>query len=904
MVDKISFKDKVVIITGAGGGLGKQYALRFAARGAKVVVNDLGGSLTGSGNSTKAADIVVNEIKDSGGIAVANYDNIVTNAEGILKTAVDNFGTVHVLINNAGILKDASFKKMTEKQFTDVLDVHLNGTFRLTKACWPYFKNQNYGRIIMTASPAGLYGNFGQANYSAAKLALVGFSETLAKEGNRYNIKVNSIAPLAKSRMTETIMPPDVLEKLLPEKIAPLVMYLTSDECPSTGSIYEVAAGMFAQIRWERSGGLYLRPDESLTPEAILNRFKEVSDFNKPGVQHPTELNDYNKVWSVTSSLPSNNQGSIKIESLKGKVVIITGAGSGLGKSHALLFAKYGAKVVVNDFRDADTVVKEIVSQGGQAVGSKHDVYSEAEEIVKTALKSFGTIDVLINNAGILRDRSFVKMTGIEWNQVLQIHLLATFRMCKYVWPIFLKNGAGYIVNTTSTSGIYGNFGQANYAAAKAGILSMTRTLAIEGKKHKIICNAIAPHAETAMTRTIFKASELNRFSPSQVSPMVVLLCSKELGGVTGELYEVGAGWIGNVRWQRAKGAISHEKEIPVEFLRDNWKDVIDFTQSVTIKNAQESTMAILESIGGNGDEDDEDEEDQDGDNESSENEAYTYDNRRVILYNISVGSSAKELKYVYEANNEFQAIPSFGVIPFMNQEDGGLNLDKLLKNYNPMNLLHGEHYLKINKFPIPTAATVTTKSFPMAVIDKSKAGKHSILVRAGYKTYDVKTNELLFTNVGSYFIRNCESRDAKSHSFHEEVTPFVSMSFTALKDKKPDFIGTFKTDQNLAALYRLNGDLNPLHVDPAFAKGAHFSKPILHGLCTFGISAKLLVDKFGTFDEAKVRFTQVVFPGETIEVRAWKQGSIVIFQTLVKERDCIVIDKAAVRLNGTKPKL
>lgn len=612
MSDKISFKDKVVIITGSGGGLGKVYAIQFAERGAKVVVNDLGGTLGGSGGSTKAADTVVEEIRSNGGVAVANYDNLVTNPEGILKTALDSFGTVDILINNAGILKDSSFKNMTEKQFQDVLDVHLNGAFKLTKLCWEIFKKKNYGRIIMTASPAGLYGNFGQANYSCAKLALVGFGETLAKEGYKYNIQTNIISLLAKSRMTETVLPPDVLEKLSPEKISPLVLNLTSKQCPSTGAIYEVAAGMFAQIKWQRSGGLYLNPgSETLTPEAILAQFDRISKFDE--YEYPSMLKDYNKVWEITSKLGPNNQGSTKIKSLKGKVVIITGAGNGLGKSHALWFAKYGAKIVVNDFNDPSPVVNEIKKMGGEAVGSKHDVYSQAKEVVNTAIDAFGTVDILINNAGILRDRSFIKMSQKEWDQVIQIHVLATFKLCKLVWPIFLQKKAGWIVNTTSTSGIYGNFGQANYSSAKAGILAFTRTLSIEGKKAGIKCNAIAPHAETAMTKTIFKETELNKFSTSQVSPMVVLLCSEEIGNVTGELYEVGAGWIGNTRWKRAKGAVCHDEHIQPEFIRDNWKDVVDFSNPITLKSAEESSIAILETVGGGEKEEEEDDDDDDG---------------------------------------------------------------------------------------------------------------------------------------------------------------------------------------------------------------------------------------------------------------------------------------------------
>lgn len=904
---QISLKDKVVIITGSGGGLGKVYALQFASRGAKVVVNDLGGTLSGSGGSTKAADVVVEEIRRNGGVAVANYDNLVTNPQGILQTALDSFGTVDILINNAGILKDASFKKMTEKQFTDVLDVHLNGAFKLTKLCWEIFKNKNYGRIIMTASPAGLYGNFGQANYSCAKLALVGFGETLAKEGLKYNIKTNIISLLARSRMTETVLPPDVLEKLSPEKIAPLVLLLISEQCPSTGSIYEVAAGMFAQIKWQRSKGLYLNPkSDTFTPEAILNRFTEIFNF-KEGFDYPTMLKDYNKVWEITSKLKPNNQGSTKINSIKGKVVIVTGSGSGLGKSHALWFARYGAKVVVNDFNDPNPVVEEIKRLGGKAVGSKHDVYSQAEDIVKTAIDSFGTVDILINNAGILRDRSFIKMSEREWNQVIQIHVLATYRLCKLVWPIFTDKKSGFIVNTTSTSGIYGNFGQANYASAKAGILAFTRTLAIEGKKIGIKCNAIAPHAETAMTKTIFKENELNKFSTLQVSPIVVLLCAEENGGLTGELFEVGAGWIGNTRWQRAKGAVSQDENITPEFIQEHWNEVIDFSNPITLKSAEESSVAILQAVGDDDEEEEDDDEkeemekddeDEDEDEEHGDTEegVYTYDQYKLILYNISVGATSKELKYVYESNSNFQAIPTFGVIPFMSGDDGGLNFDDIIENYNPMKLLHGEHYLKINKFPIPTSGKLKTKSFPLEARNK---GKKSVLLRSGYKTYE-KDGDLLFTNVGSYFIRDGQTQSGKDEIFSKEaegISNFYLKDFEAAGP--PDFEGQFKTDENQAVLYRLNADYNPLHVDPAFAKGGNFDKPILHGLCFFGISAKVLMDHYGLFDEIKARFTSFVYPGETLKILAWRSGNLVKFQTWCVERNTKVIDFAAIKLVG-----
>lgn len=907
--DKLRFDNKVVIITGAGGGLGKCYALLFASRGAKVVVNDLGGGLSGSGSSNKAADIVVNEIKSNGGIAVANYDNVVTNPQGILETAIDNFGTVHILINNAGILRDSSFKNMSEQQFNQVLDVHLNSAYKLTNMCWKYFKDQKYGRIINTASPAGLYGNFGQANYSAAKLGLVGFAETLAKEGAKYNIIANSIAPLARSRMTESILPPDILEKLGAEKVAPLVVALTHDSVNISGAIFEVAAGFYAQIRWERSGGALLKPNNTLTPEAFLNKFDDVISFkDKSQIQHPIMLNDYNKLYDLSSNFKNdNNQGKTKINSLKSKVVIITGAGGGLGKSHALWFAKYGAKVVVNDFNDPNPVVEEIKKLGGEAVGSKHDVYSQAEDIVKVALDKFGTVDVLVNNAGILRDRSFLKLTEKEWDQVVKIHLSATFRLCKLVWPIFLQQKKGCIINTTSTSGIYGNFGQANYAAAKAAVLGFSRTLAIEGKKANIKVVAYAPHAETAMTKTIFGASDLNKFSPDQVSPFVVLLASDEVPDkVSGKLFEVGAGWAGETRWQRAKGAVCHSKETAPEFITENWKDIVDFSKSITVGSTQESSMAILETIGGD---DEEEEEDEDEEEESSEKEddedeeevddsIYKFDHRQVILYNLSVGAKSKELKYSYENAEDFQVLPTFGVIPFMTSQKN-LEFSDILDNYNPALLLHGEHYLKINQQPIPIKGSLKTISKPIAILNKSN-NKNALLINS-YETIDTKTNKTIFTNEGSFFVRNCHSKSGKDEIYGDRVSKFATLSFNAPKSIPPIYEVEFKTSEDQAALYRLNADFNPLHIDPNFAKAAKFGKPILHGLCFLGISAKLISDKFGFYDEIKCRFTGSVYPGETLKIVCWKDSSnTIIFQTWVVERKSLVISNAALKLINT----
>ena len=248
----IRFDGKVAIVTGAGNGLGKSYALLLASKGAKVVVNDLGGGLKGDAGSAAVhpADAVVAQIKAAGGQAVANKDSV-EHGDKIVKTAVDAFGTVDIVINNAGILRDISFQKMTERDWDLIMLVHLKGAFSVTRAAWNIMREKNYGRIVMTASSSGIYGSFGQANYATAKLGLHGFTQTLAKEGIKRNIRVNSIAPQAASRMTETVMPKEMLDALDPNFVAPFTAWLCSDQCQETGSLYEVAAGYICRDRFQ-----------------------------------------------------------------------------------------------------------------------------------------------------------------------------------------------------------------------------------------------------------------------------------------------------------------------------------------------------------------------------------------------------------------------------------------------------------------------------------------------------------------------------------------------------------------------------------------------------------------------------------------------------------------------------
>jgi len=280
----LRFDDKVVIITGAGNGLGKSHALEFAKRGAKVVVNDLGGSAFGDGADSAPAQVVVDEIKAAGGEAVANFDSV-EDGDKIVETAMDTFGRIDVVVNNAGILRDKSFHKMTDDDWDLIYRVHIKGSYKVAHAAWPHMREQEYGRIINTASAAGIYGNFGQANYSMAKLGLHGLTQTLAIEGKKRNIFVNSIAPIAASRLTETVMPPDILKNLKPEYVSPLVSYLCHESCKETGGIFEVGCGWFAKLRWERTNGLGLSID-NISAESIAEGWDTVVDFSE-NTTHP-----------------------------------------------------------------------------------------------------------------------------------------------------------------------------------------------------------------------------------------------------------------------------------------------------------------------------------------------------------------------------------------------------------------------------------------------------------------------------------------------------------------------------------------------------------------------------------------------------------------------------------------
>lgn len=284
----LGYDGKVAIITGAGGGLGRQHALLMAKRGALIVVNDLGGSVDGTGANASAAQKVVDEIKAAGGEAVADHNSVATpeGGEAIVQTAIDTYGRVDIVINNAGILRDKAFHNMEPDLLNPVLDVHLKGAFYVTKPAFVRMREQGYGRIVSTSSAAGVFGNFGQTNYGAAKMGLVGFTRVLGVEGAKFNIKANAIAPLAMTRMTENILG-GLKDKLDPGLVSPLVAFLSHEDCPVTGQLFSVGGGRVAHVFLGETNGYY---NSNLTPEDVQGNWDTITDRSTYAV--PNNLGD------------------------------------------------------------------------------------------------------------------------------------------------------------------------------------------------------------------------------------------------------------------------------------------------------------------------------------------------------------------------------------------------------------------------------------------------------------------------------------------------------------------------------------------------------------------------------------------------------------------------------------
>ncbi|PGH20091.1 hypothetical protein AJ80_03659 [Polytolypa hystricis UAMH7299] len=886
MLPTLSFENQTVVVTGVGGSLGKAYAFFFAARGANVVVSEYG--------NRQVVDDVVQAIKAVGGKVVGAYDTD-DHANKIIEAAIAVFGRIDILINHSEVTRDIPFENMTDADWNLIYDAHVKAAFKCTRTAWPFFKRQKYGRVLCTASPAGLYGSSEQCNYSASQLALIGFTETLAREGAKYNILANVVSPIATSRAAAHL-PNDVRRTLTPESVAPLVALLSHPSNKESASIFEAGGGHIAKLRWERASGALLRADQTLIPGAILHRWNEVNDFQKP--QFPDRGAGIWDKLQAALRLPPNHPGEdIRFD---GKIALVTGGGAGIGRAYCLMFASLGASVVVNDLVNPDTVVGEIRQLGGKAVPNKASV-DDGEAVIGTAIQHFGRIDILVNNAGILRDKAIANMSDKDWDDVTATHLRGTYKCARAAYPYMMKQGYGRIINTSSTSGIYGNFGQTNYASAKAGILGFSRALAVEGYKHNIYVNNIAPTAGTQLTSTVMPEKVVQALKPDYIASLVVLLCSDMVPKpATGLLFEVGGGFQAQTRWQRSGGHTFPSNQITPEQVLEQWPRIVDFDDGRA--DHPRSLADGLKRLQENGN----DNQETSSFNSSSdingalirhieptktasiEGIPYTWTEKDAILYNISLGARSTQLNLTYEGDPNFRVLPTYGVIPQFKAK-AAFKYAELLPNFNLARLLHGEQYIEICKFPIPTAANVISYPRLLQVVDKGNAA----VVYTSITTKDAQTGEGLFYSESASFVRGSGGFGGQKKASDRGDATAVSQA----PDRSPDALVEEKTSPDQAALYRLNGDTNPLHIDPAVSRKGGFEKPILHGLCTFGFCGKHILQSFGQFKSIKARFSGVVLSGQTLITEMWKEHDRIIFQTRIKETGKLCIAGGGARL-------
>lgn len=598
------------------------------------------------------------------------------------------------------------------------------------------------------------------------------------------------------------------------------------------------------------------------------------------------------------------------------RVAIITGAGGGLGRSHALLLASRGAKVVVNDLGGAhtgegksasaaDKVVAEIVAAGGQAIAN-YDSVEDGEKIVKTAIDAWGRVDILINNAGILRDVSFPKMSQQDWDLIYRVHILGAFKTTYAAWPYMRDQGYGRIIMTASAAGIYGNFGQSNYSMAKLGLVGFSNTLAIEGKKRNIVVNAIAPIAGSRMTETVLPAALLDALKPELVAPLVARLCH-ESNQDSGGLYEVGGGFFSKLRWERSTGKTFRlGREVSIEDLDAAWSEVSDFKSATHPENIALSMQPIMDNVeagpskGGN----------QWIDVDAALGYRYpdfatSYDERDLALYALGVGAAEdpiddKDLQLVYELHGRgMKALPSYGVIPAINTifslAKQGVQAPGL--KYGLDRVLHGEQVTELLR-PLPLKAKLTNKARITEIFDKGK----NALVVTEIVSHD-ESGEPLIRNTLTTLVRGAGGWGGERGPSAEVNVP---------PDRAPDRVTEQVIPKNQALLYRLSGDWNPLHADPGFAKAFGFAQPILHGLCSFGFATRHVLTAFAPegnpdfFKSIQVRFAATVFPGETLLTEMWKvSDQKIIFRCKIKDRaeNAVVISNAAIELFAELPK-
>jgi 3-hydroxyacyl-CoA dehydrogenase/3a,7a,12a-trihydroxy-5b-cholest-24-enoyl-CoA hydratase len=583
-----------------------------------------------------------------------------------------------------------------------------------------------------------------------------------------------------------------------------------------------------------------------------------------------------------------------------GRVVVVTGAGAGLGKEYALLFAERGASVVVNDLGGgrhgdgkstsaADSVVDEIQRKGGKAVAN-YDSVVNGDRIIQTALEKFGRVDVVVNNAGILRDKSFSRISDTDWDLIQDVHLKGSFKTTQAAWPHFRKQNYGRVIVTSSNSGLFGNFGQANYSAAKMGLVGLNNTLAIEGRKNNIHCNVIVPTAASRLTEDILPPDFFAQLRPELIAPVVVWLCHESCEE-NGAIIQSAAGWAGKSHLVHSPGGLLRariDELVTPEAVRDSWGNVTDMSAAVKLESIQEASgnlMTILEQMKANAE-------------RSSDSKSvvtkFHYNPRDLILYALGVGSTvtnASDLRFLYEGHVDFSALPTFlllqGVSAVM---ETSVTADVFGgRDINPARMLHGEHYLEVLQ-PINTEGALEVRCKVVDVLDKGSG----TIVLVEVETFD-GNGEMVAKSLLTTFAVGMKGVTDKRTSPHNVPTADPPK-------RAPDLSVEQQTSLDQAALYRLSGDRNPLHIDPSMAAFGGFDRPILHGLCSLGFSARHVLQQYADNDPSKfkaikARFSKPVFPGQTLQTNMWQQGNRIHFETKVKETGSVVISGAYVDL-------